>query len=627
MEQRLRNLEQENQSLRASSGYGGQPASPDNQTRSNLEGRAQKSGLAGSPTVNIEPHLRETVSGGTSTSEHERYRRGLEGTVSTPTSQPRYLGSSAGAGFVDLVERVVDSPNQAGDMFARVSDAYCKPAMPGPDALPPSSIPDRGTAMQLISTYFGHWHLTFPVLYRPAFLRVVDCIYAEPDFCENNHHCAFVFNIVLALGSATSKRFEWSFKDTESYFNRAMGNIDEILCFRDIRTLQALLLCCQYGIHASLRDTADEIIVSITLGRPLTPADDDIDTPLPSPLDDDMMECQLGLPPSESHYSPPDLSPFLQLIHIRLILARIHRIFYTSVITRSLSLHERQDIRRNLMSELNTWKNNIPNLGLSLHRKRSQTLSSFASESWYQALYYTAVLLMYRPSGAFPHEEQEVANSDEDVLRITWESSRSVIMEYKQLLQARRLNYSWICLYTIFVAGLANVYSVGRSAQRRKVNGTSFLPDCLDVVSDVQDCSNILTAICERWDDARSSCDIFSRLSKCAVKELLEVRSSGDETANASSYDAASSNTNIMGAANEEHAQPTSTRDDADKRQQHPKAQFQIPSPAPTGDRDQQLSDILDFQHLFQDIRSSVYDDGFDGTNEVIMGLDRNWFN
>lgn len=182
----------------------------------------------------------------------------------TPASQrssgsARYLGTSAGIEFVDLVERVVESPNPHGDLFARVTDAYCKPTIPAPNQAISALIPDRATAAQLISSYFGHWHLTFPLLYRPEFLRLVDHIYEDPTFQERNPHCAFTFNIILALGSATSKRFEWSFKDTESYYMRAMTHFDEILGYRDIRTLQALLLCCQYGIHASLRDTSNEM--------------------------------------------------------------------------------------------------------------------------------------------------------------------------------------------------------------------------------------------------------------------------------------------------------------------------------------------------------------------------------
>jgi hypothetical protein len=90
-------------------------------------------------------------------------------------------------------------------------------------------------------------------------LDLAENVYAEPGILERNAHYAFVFNMVLALGSASSKRFEWSFKDTEMYYKKAMSHLETILGYRDIRTLQALLLCSQYGIHASLRDTADEM--------------------------------------------------------------------------------------------------------------------------------------------------------------------------------------------------------------------------------------------------------------------------------------------------------------------------------------------------------------------------------
>lgn len=74
--------------------------------------------------------------------------------------------------------------------------------------------------MPLINAYFEHWHLTFPLIYRPAFMEMVQRIYADPQVYYNDTGSAFAFDIVLALGLASSKRFEWSFGDTESYLTR-----------------------------------------------------------------------------------------------------------------------------------------------------------------------------------------------------------------------------------------------------------------------------------------------------------------------------------------------------------------------------------------------------------------------
>jgi hypothetical protein len=184
----------------------------------------------------------------------------------TPGEESRYLGSSNGADFVGVVERVVESSPNSGGLFQRLTDQHSVlDATVAPVIQPTGSqhqqmvLVDQAIAMPLITAYFAHWHLIFPLLYRPAFMQIVERIYSDPEFYSNNPTCAFVFDMVLALGLVPSKRFEWSFCDTESHFSRASTRLDALSKLRDIRSLQALLLCCEYGIHASLRDTSSEI--------------------------------------------------------------------------------------------------------------------------------------------------------------------------------------------------------------------------------------------------------------------------------------------------------------------------------------------------------------------------------
>lgn len=366
-------------------------------------------------------------------------------------------------------------------------------------------------------------------------------------------------------------------------------------------------------------------IVSITLDRPLTPHDDDIETPLPSPLDDDDLKAHYTSQTPSTQPRQTQLSPFLQLIHIRKILSRIHRSFYTSIRIRSLPLPEKLALRNSLMHELEDWRNNISSIGLPSYQDSSPILSAFSYPSWYQALYHGAVLLMFRPSGAFGHDGSQLVNGEEDVLRMTWESSRAIIKRYKEVLQARRLNYSWICLYTIFMAGLANVYSMGRSAQRRKLDPNTFLPDCADAVEDVRDCSNILTAICERWDDARNSCEVFNRLSSSAFKELLKAHSHYSDprqfslTSNPNVFDAPTDGDEIMSYSNP----PNNLRSSNGQEQER---NIQFVTSTSTLEHVQPLEEVSGFQDFFQDMQSTLYGEEYNGPNEVMMGLHRDWF-
>lgn len=178
----------------------------------------------------------------------------------TPGEETRYLGSSNGVDFVDVVERVVDSSHTARGLFGRVADSHhVLDRVAFPSIPQPAGLMDQAVAMPLIRSYFDHWHLIFPVLYRPAFMQVVQQMYSNPQLYQQNTACAFAFDIVLALGSVPSKRVEWGFSDAESHFARALTHFDEVSSPRNIQSLQALLLYCQYGIHASLRDTSSEM--------------------------------------------------------------------------------------------------------------------------------------------------------------------------------------------------------------------------------------------------------------------------------------------------------------------------------------------------------------------------------
>ncbi|KAF4629544.1 hypothetical protein G7Y89_g8597 [Cudoniella acicularis] len=376
----MRNPERENQQLRSN-------ATPQSHSQGESPPVTATDGQNNSVQRSSQEHVipSETASQNPLESSTGRQRGRNPSQVITPASQTRCLGTSAGAEFGNLVERVIDLPNPPGSLFARVSDAYCKPGVPSfvPSPLPP--IPDRGIAMHLISNYFGHWHITFLLFCQPAFMNVADQIYADPEFYSKSPHYAFVFNIFLALGSATSKRFEWSFKDTETHYMRAMIHFDEILGYRDIRSL------------------------------------------------------------------------------------------------------------------------------------------------------------------------------------------------------------------------------VRRSAQRRKQDPGGFLPGY----------------------DARSSCEIFNRLSTSAFRELLKVQGISSGLDRGSSNHGQSTNQYnelLMGGNSNEAMMPSNNIGDMDFTAQQQQANFPLPSPAPTTSQNQQLNSRLDFQLFFQDMQNSVYAGDYDGPNEVVMGLDKHWF-
>jgi len=145
-----------------------------------------------------------------------------------------------------------------------------------------------------------------------------------------------------------------------------------------------------------------------------------------------------------------------------------------------------------------------------------------------------------------------------------------------------------------------------------------FLPDYLAVMADVQDCSNILTAICERWDDARSSCEIFSRLSISAFRELMKATNQGQEMNATLQQQTSVTNANMPSTIDAGAFYSTMAHGDVrDHQDGH------VPIFPSNGF---QVGNVMGFQDLFRDMQSSLHEGGFNGPNEVIMGLDREWF-
>lgn len=206
-----------------------------------------------------------------------------------------------------------------------------------------------------------------------------------------------------------------------------------------------------------------------------------------------------------------------------------------------------------------------------------------------------------------------------------------MIARYTEVMRARRLNYSWITLYTIFMAGLANVYSVGRCARRRSQGVAAFLPSYLEVVVVFRDCSNMLTAICERWDDVRSSCEVFNRLSVSALKELTGVMLREPE---ASSRDHSlgmpggvgdmGDSWRLMDIANNEvvaERDPTRVQHMQELVDQH-RDLIGLDNTMPSSE----LDDLLDFQQFFQGMQNSVHQSDLSMANEVMLGFGQEWF-
>ena len=597
--------------------------------------------------------------------------------VRAAPEEVRYLGSSNGVEFAELVENVVNVTGSLGWAPPEV-EPFTK--LPAPNFPKNEPFLNHEAASLLISAYFEHWHMTFPILHRPSFIRVSEKILHEVDFYNKNVFDAFIFDVVLALGSASLSRFDSSAGVSTSYFSRAMSKLDEVLAMKGTKPLQALLFCCQYGVFASLQDTSTNVwhllgrasrycielglhressmrapvtsdsaeesrhdflhiemkrrlfwcfynldrAVSVTLGRPVALRDEDIEVCLPSPFDDDLFdpenedaECQRNIISHQIMGS----SPFIQLIHIRNMTGKIMQTFYSIAPPKATSGQEKQAMRSDLAMELRSWRSNLPNMNELKRFNDKLPISTFLTPSWYEVLYHNAMILLFRPCPMFPHgEELSDLDTEDTVITNLLHSSRESVKSYTDLLRKRRLNYSWITLYSVFMAGLAYVYAIGRCLESAPIHSRSYkMPPYQEIIEVTRNCSNILVAICERWNEARTSCDIFDRLSNAVISAALKATSTTQAAQQIGVSSSVSSRTQMGRDSTVQSDLQRAATNSLPMTPPNTSGQYNVPDGG-----DETSNEIQD---CFMGIQNAIFNDNsFSAPNEVMLGFGQDWF-
>ncbi|KAL1907777.1 hypothetical protein Sste5344_006404 [Sporothrix stenoceras] len=507
----------------------------------------------------------------------------------TATGEGRYLGPSSGIDLASIISTVVSAQSGINNMNMigsggnsgdgntsgkAVTSVHVNQTIPSDVR---SLFPSLSHAMPYIESYFQHTHKTFPLLHRPSFLAMAERVFTDTGFYAANPYDAFVFDMVLSIGSSNINRFGESASGISSKC-LAMGQskIQPVMEMGGMASLRAILLICHHGIFSSHCDTSASIwhlvgigarliielglhlkqrrfndsvpgapgivifeeemrrrcfwclynldrVVSFTLGRPVVIRDEEVNTPLPSPQDDSCFgpDRPIILSPGTDNSDASKTSPFLHVLHIRRTSGQILGMFYNARNLDDVPMEERRRVRREFEVWLQKWQRDTENLKLS--NDDGQTFGTcFTSPEWYTAVYNNAILLLYRPSPYMPHLTRAADTEGEmpDLLKL-FNAGRNCIMAYSELHNKRRLNYSWITMHGIFIAGLSFIYSVGRILQDPGMR--EDVPDFLTVVDVTRACSNILAVICERWNVSRRSCELFNKLSNAVIKDTLHA--------------------------------------------------------------------------------------------------------
>jgi hypothetical protein len=136
---------------------------------------------------------------------------------------------------------------------------------------------------------------------------------------------------------------------------------------------------------------------------------------------------------------------------------------------------------------------------------RSQTLPGFQSIEWYEGRYRNTALMLFRPLSMLAD-----VSKDSKTLEKTFVTSKQAILLHASLHGSKKINYCWITLHSLFMAGYLTNMHLSRHfhESRRQFPFGAILPSDLstiEIVYDTRACSNVLVAVSKRWNTFRHS--------------------------------------------------------------------------------------------------------------------------
>lgn len=251
-------------------------------------------------------------------------------------------------------------------------------------------------------------------------------------------------------------------------------------------------------------------------------------------------EVSIGRPASSEAATDSDGQGLLQSDQNSRTAVFVHVVRYRDLCGRFLtSIHrssrgtahpgfELRKTRDDFALELEAWRADTKSLHLpelDLSSLIAEARSSFRSNAWYELLYHNAILLLYRPAPTV-----SLLNALGDIPRLL-SSAEQAIKLYSYLFRSRKINFSWVVLHAVFMAGLTYVYAVSRHIrEKRKDSHYTPIPARLpqdptvvEIANTCRACSQVLVAASERCNAQKNCYEVFDRLSDAVLADAVDL--------------------------------------------------------------------------------------------------------
>lgn len=363
------------------------------------------------------------------------------------------------------------------------------------------------------------------------------------------HKPLFFINIVLAISSSIH-HLEYPAQISEGFRVLALRHVELVYSSSDrLESLQGLLLiasysimrpavpgvwytlgsvlrvCVDLGLHTEKGVTSkDDPFTPFTtdmrrrlfwcaysldrqvcfyLGRPFGIPEETIDAKFPSELDDSLIseknEMILDYGSKHAHL-PSYKSVSIAMFKIRKLQLEVQQILYgNSELPRAYK--NLQEWKMDINKRLNNWKISSP--------KTRKKMNCDFNLIFFNLNYNHTRLILH---GLSP---RTLKLSISDYLTVA-DSSKEVIKCYKTLLELKRINYTWVLVHNLFMAGTSYLYSIYHCPE--VANQTT-----LELIKNYSsDCVLVLNSLMDRCDAASHCRDTFEILSAAVIRLKYE---------------------------------------------------------------------------------------------------------
>lgn len=408
---------------------------------------------------------------------------------------------------------------------------------------------ERSLYDRFIAAYFKHNHKSFYMMDKVAFLNRVSTIRDFSTLGEE-YEDTFVFQLymAMAIGSTTLQRaglLKPEEEDLTEHFSYiAMQNFRSVVHHQNIETIKCLILlgifalfepkgvsswtisgiimrlCIGLGFSRALSNEklkrlspvdaelryrvfwsayCFERLVSTSLGRLSAIDDDEITTPLPTPLNDEEKE---------------DIEVSNMMISLRRTSGRIYKKVHScSVGRKNHTVEEKNAIIDSLRKEIDEIYNKER---AKLQQKNANnwrggnTISFHSSDIWLAMRYAQLLIMLYRPSALIPKPPM-------DSLTLLGEFCLKALKHTYTLYKKKLLPLNWITLFRTLTICNTILYCL-----------CHWSIDLVESKIEIQQCVEILKHFGEKWVFAMKCADVFQSISNT----ILEVSLSSGQLPN-----------------------------------------------------------------------------------------------